>query len=57
MAGSDEFRLGVPSGSPPSAWKAKGELEGVVVNIFLFPFQQGGDKGDGIPIKDKVGFS
>jgi hypothetical protein len=28
------------SGSPPSAWKAKGELEGVVVPVFLFPFFQ-----------------
>jgi|GEM_PF-3230524 len=61
---------GVPSGSPPSAWKAKGELdavlsmpkEGIVVPYYLFPFQQAvlspdavgkGDKGDGIPIKNK----
>jgi len=47
--------LGVPlSGPPPSACKAKGELEGVVVVYFLFPFQQEGDKGDGISTKTNV---
>jgi hypothetical protein len=42
----------VVSGAPPFPREEKGELEGVLVHLYLFPFQQEGDKGDGIPIKE-----
>jgi len=38
--------LGISSGAPPSAWKAKGELEGVVVNLFLSLFSRSREKRD-----------
>jgi len=55
----------VISGSPPSAWKAKGELdavlsmpkEGVVVPLFLFPFLKGRGQGMVVPLKANVEFS
>jgi len=50
--------MGVSYGSPPSAWKAKGELEGVVVHYFLslFSERRRGIKGDEVaPIRTKAG--
>jgi hypothetical protein len=56
------------SGSPPSAWKAKGELdavlslskEGVVLHRFYSPSSSSGRGGQGVmvaPVKNKVEFS